>query len=106
MNMIRPANPLAPLPEPGPHRAFIRVTRSLTGRRWVDRLDAAGALAALAIAQRHEIPDIVARVLAGRGVGVDAAPGFLAPQLKVLMPDPSSVTDMEKAASRIADAIV
>src|SRR5262249_21301949 len=103
MNMIRPVPPFAPLPVPEPHRAFIGVTRSLTGRRWVDRLDAAGALAALAIAQRHEIPDIVARVLAGRGIGIDAAPGFLAPQLKVLMPDPSFLTDMDKAAARIAD---
>ena len=87
------------------HRAFLGVTHSLTGRRWVDRLDGVGALAALAIAQQHDVPDIVARVLAGRGVAVDAAPGFLAPALKVLMPDPSLLTDMDKAAARIADAV-
>ncbi|MBN9011202.1 MAG: hypothetical protein J0H63_14190, partial [Rhizobiales bacterium] len=56
-----------------PARAFLGVERSLTGRRWIDRLDAAGTQAALAIAQRHEVPDIVARILAGRGVAPDDA---------------------------------
>src|SRR6266496_2836747 len=56
MNMIRP---IAAPAESGPLRAFLGVTRSLTGRRWVDRLDGAGAMAALAVAQQHDIPDIV-----------------------------------------------
>ncbi len=92
-------------PEPG-ERAFLGVDRSLTGRRWLDRLDGAGTQAALAIAQRHELPDIVARILAGRGVAPDAAAAFLEPSLKMLMPDPSGLTDMDKAAVRIAQAIV
>ena len=86
-------------------RTFLGVEGSLTGRRWCERLDAAGSNAALAIAQRHQINDVVARVLAGRGVGVDEAPGFLAPSLKALMPDPSVLTDMGRAAERIADAV-
>jgi single-stranded-DNA-specific exonuclease len=86
-------------------RAFLGVEMSLTGRRWADRLDEAGSAAALAIAQRHDIPDIVARVLAGRGVAADeAAPAFLSPSLKSLMPDPSALTGMAVAAARIADA--
>jgi single-stranded-DNA-specific exonuclease len=93
-------------PVPTSHRTFLNVERSLTGRRWVERLDVEGTARALAIAQRHEINDIVARVLAGRGVGVDEAPAFLTPTLKGLMPDPSVLTDMDKAASRIADAVV
>ena len=48
----------------------------------------------------------MARVLAGRGVAADDAPAFLTPTLKTLMPDPSTLTDMDKAAARIADAIV
>ena len=86
------------------HRAFLGVERSLTGRHWSERLDVAGSNAALAMAQRHQIPDIVARVMAGRGVGVDEAPAFLAPSLKTLLPDPSVLTDMDVAAARIADA--
>ena len=60
---------------------------------------------ALDIAQRHGIPDILARVLAGRGVSADQAAGFLDPTLKALMPDPRSITDLEAAAKRIADAV-
>ena len=60
-----------------------------TGRRWTERLDPAGTAAALLIAQRLEVPDIVARVLAGRGVPPDQAAEFLAPKLKSLLPDPS-----------------
>src|SRR5579871_3588644 len=103
MNVIRPIAGPAEIDE---HRPFLGVTHSLTGRRWVDRVDGRGANTARAIAQRHGIPDIVARVLAGRGIGAEAAPGFLAPALRVLMPDPSVLTDMDRAAARIADAVV
>jgi single-stranded-DNA-specific exonuclease len=60
---------------------------------------------AVAIAQRNDIPELLGRVLAARGVGPDAAPAFLAPTIKSLMPDPASILDMDAAASRIADAI-
>src|SRR5579872_7474654 len=102
MNMIRPIVAAA---DPVSHRPFLGVSRSLTARLWVDRLDATGANTALAIAQRQGIPDIVARVLAGRGVDADRAPAFLTPTLRALMPDPSVLTDMDRAAARIADAI-
>ncbi len=61
---------------------------------------------ALAIAQGYGIPDIVARVLAGRGVLPKDAERFLDPTIRELLPDPASLTDMHKAAARIADAIV
>ena len=86
--------------------AFLGVERSLTGRHWTGRLDAESAAIATAIAQRDQIPEIVARVLAARGVGVDDAAAFLDPTLKRLLPDPSVLTDMDKAAARIADAVV
>ncbi len=59
-----------------------------------------------AIAQRHELPDILGRVLAARGDAVDEADGFLNPTLRTLMPQPSALRDMEKGAERMADAIV
>jgi single-stranded-DNA-specific exonuclease len=89
-----------------PPRTFLGVERSLTGKRWAERLTIEGAANALAMAQRHEIPDIVARVLAGRGVLADEAPAFLSPSIRSLMPDPATLTDMDKGAARIADAIV
>src|SRR5690606_5750297 len=60
---------------------------------------------AMAIAQSHGVPDIVARVLAGRGVDQDGAARFLDPTIRDLLPDPRSLTDMDKAAERIADAV-
>ncbi len=60
---------------------------------------------ALAIAQRFGIPDIIARVMAGRGIDEDHAEGFLQPSIRDLMPDPSVFTDMDQAAGRVADAV-
>ncbi|MGD9739449.1 MAG: single-stranded-DNA-specific exonuclease RecJ [Bauldia sp.] len=88
-----------------PMRSFLGVDRSVTGRRWVERLDPRGMAAALDMAQRHDLPELLARVLAGRGVAAADAPEFLDPTLRRLMPDPSTLTDMDVAASRIADAI-
>jgi single-stranded-DNA-specific exonuclease len=85
--------------------AFLRVERSAGGRRWVSRLDAVGSRVAQGIAQKHGLPELVARVLAGRGVADDAVPGFLDPSVRSLMPDPDRLTDMAAAAERIADAI-
>ncbi|MCO5129358.1 MAG: single-stranded-DNA-specific exonuclease RecJ [Xanthobacteraceae bacterium] len=85
--------------------AFLGVARSATGRRWRDRLDARGAALALAIAQRHQLPEMLARVLAGRGVDPDAVSDFLDPTIRRLMPDPFTVTQMEAATARIADAV-
>jgi single-stranded-DNA-specific exonuclease len=86
--------------------AFLGVTRSLTGKLWRDRLDARGAARALAIVQRHQLPEMLARVLAGRNVEIDAVADFLDPTIRKLMPDPFTVTEMEAAAKRIADAAV
>ncbi|MDA4848744.1 single-stranded-DNA-specific exonuclease RecJ [Hoeflea poritis] len=89
----------------GREPAFLDVEESLSGQRWVQRLDPAGLNRALAIAQTHGMPDLIARVLAGRGIGGEEAATFLSPALRDLMPDPSSLQDMEKAASRLAEAI-
>jgi single-stranded-DNA-specific exonuclease len=86
-------------------RCFLDVERSASGRSWRDRLDARGQACALAIAQRHGLPELLARVLAGRGVEVEAVEAFLDPSIRRLMPDPHGLTDMERAAARIADAI-
>ena len=86
-------------------RAFLGVERSAGDQRWMSRLDQAAQNRALAIAQVHGIPDLVARVLAGRGVSLDDAPAFLDPTIRSLMPEPYTLTDCEKAVGRIADAI-
>ncbi|HSU03960.1 MAG TPA: single-stranded-DNA-specific exonuclease RecJ [Acetobacteraceae bacterium] len=78
------------------------ITRSLSGRRWVWRVgeDRLG----LGIAQRAGVPEVVGRLLATRGIDIDAACHFLDPTLRALLPDPSVLADMDAAAGRLADA--
>ncbi len=86
--------------------AYLGVTASARGLAWRDRLDAAAAKTATAISQRHALPEILGRVLASRGVGLDEVASALDPTVRALMPDPSTVRDMDKGAARIAQAIV
>ena len=79
------------------------VTSSLSGRRWLWRT--AEERIAAGIAQRFAVPEIVSRLLAARGIGIDDAASFLEPTLRALLPDPSVVADMDIAADRIADAV-
>ena len=79
------------------------VSRSAAGQVWKfrpsdDRL-------VLAMCQRHTIPDILARVLVARGVALEEVPAYLEPRLRDLLPDPSCLTDMDKAAERLALAV-
>ena len=84
--------------------SFLNVERSSTGRRWESRLE--DQRIAEAISQRHELPDILGRVLAARGVGIDEAEAFLNPTLRGLMPQPQALRDMEKGAERLAGAVM
>jgi single-stranded-DNA-specific exonuclease len=86
-------------------RTFLGVKRSATGLCWEHRLTERQEMIALTMAQSHGVPDIVARVLAGRGVTAEETERFLDPTIKNLLPDPASLTDMERAAARIAKAI-
>ncbi len=86
-------------------RPFLNVEKSVTGRVWRDRLDARANATALAIAQRYGHAELLCRVLASRGVGLDEVETYLDPTVRALMPDPSTLTDMDRAAARIADAV-
>jgi single-stranded-DNA-specific exonuclease len=86
-------------------RHFLDVSRSLSGRAWVDRLDPNTTRIATAISQRTGISEILARIIAARGVGLDSAEKHLEPTVRELMPDPSTLTDMDALAERIVGAI-
>ncbi|SFL58064.1 single-stranded-DNA-specific exonuclease [Bradyrhizobium sp. NFR13] len=85
-------------------QAFLGVTESATGRIWRDRVDQRGAARALAMVQRFQLPEMLARVIAGRNIELDAVEDFLDPTIRKLMPDPFTITQMEAAAKRLADA--
>lgn len=84
-------------------RAFLGVETSIGGRRWVGP-DEGLERSALALAQKTGLAEPVARVLARRGVDPAEAADFLAPTLRNLLPDPSRLRDMERAAARFAEA--
>ncbi len=86
-------------------RLFLGVGRSACGRAWRHRLDPDLESVATAIGQRLGQPDLIGRVLAGRGVDVDDAERHLSPSLRDDMPDPSVLTDLDAAADRLAFAV-
>lgn len=85
---------------------FLDVSKSVLGRPWNDRLDFNTQRIATAIGQRTGLSDILARIVASRGVDVDGAEAFLQPTVRALMPDPSTLADMDALAERLAKAIV
>lgn len=79
-------------------------TKSLNGNIWSflapdDRLTEQAA-------QKYNLPFLIAKILIGRRIAIDEIPDFLVPKLQNLMPDPYVLKDMEKAAVRIAEAVV
>jgi single-stranded-DNA-specific exonuclease len=86
-------------------RFFLDVERSALGRPWRARLDDQGEANALRIAQIGGQSDLMARVLAGRGVSPENAERFLDPTLRELMPDPLTLVDMAPAIERLAQVV-
>ena len=86
--------------------AFLGVTQSARGFTWRERLEPSAQALATAISQRHGLPDLLGRMLAARGIALEDVPTVLDPTIKALMPDPSVLRDMDKAAARLADAII
>jgi single-stranded-DNA-specific exonuclease len=83
--------------------AVLGVERSLCGRRWL--LRPADDCLTRVLAQTLDVPPLVARMLAARGVGAEAAADFCAPTLRRLLPDPRLLRDMPQAAERVAAAV-
>lgn len=82
---------------------FLEVEKSISGQAWIDRVSSPRR--ALAIAQKFDLPEIVARILAARDVGLDDVETWLSPTLRELMPSPDVVMDLQKGAARIVKAL-
>ncbi len=99
--------PHACLPDHPPGPAVLGVEKSATGRAWRWRATPPdGDRRAAALSQAAGLPGLVGELLAGRGVGVEEAADFLGPTLRRLLPDPAVLADMDRAASRLADAVL
>ncbi|CAN5611923.1 single-stranded-DNA-specific exonuclease RecJ [soil metagenome] len=86
-----------------PRAAFLGIESSLTGRRWAERLG--DERIALAMAQRHGLPDAICRLLAAREVDLEGVPDFLEPTLRRFLPDPLHLKDMDLAIARLVRAV-
>lgn len=84
--------------------AFLDVETSLTGRRWVGPSADEQRLAE-AMEQETHLPLPLCKVLVTRGVTSTEAPGYLAPKLRDLLPDPMTLRDTGVAADRILAAL-
>ncbi|MDB5474672.1 MAG: recJ [Phenylobacterium sp.] len=82
---------------------YLGVTRSLSGRLWRERA------ADPETVRRHQhalgLSEPLARALASRGIADGGGETYLNPTLKAQFPDPSSFTDMDKAAAILVDAL-
>jgi single-stranded-DNA-specific exonuclease len=88
----------------GDQTAFLGVECSASGRRWRQR-GIADDGAAAAMATQLAVPEILARLLSQRGVGLEEAARFLTPRLRDQLPDPAHLKDMDRAVERLVRAI-
>lgn len=79
-------------------------TKSLGGNLW--KIAACNERFVETVCQRFQLPYVVARILNLRDVDLDNVSSFIEPKIQALLPDPFCLKDMEKAAMRIADAVI
>jgi single-stranded-DNA-specific exonuclease len=84
------------------------VTCSISKKKWVQRTGQAlnSDRMIAAIIQRHRVPEVIARCLVGRDIGLDEVNSFLSPRMKDSMPDPLSLKGMAEGVEATAQKIV
>ena len=83
--------------------AFLGITQSARGQTWRHRVEDETQVDTITRETGHS--ERLARLMAGRGIAPGDVEAFLDPTLRAYMPDPSSLADMDKAASLIVDAV-
>lgn len=91
------------LHDPPPDDLALASVTGVSGRPW--QLRRVPERIVLACAQRHRLPEPVARVICTRGIDLETVPGWLAPKIRDQMPDPSTLVDLDVAVERIAAAV-
>ena len=86
-----------------PGSAFLNVDKSVMLARWM--MPPAEMDIVERIARQYDLPEFIARMLAGRNVPLDRIEPFLYPTLAKDFPDPCSLASMEEAAAWLAGAI-
>jgi single-stranded-DNA-specific exonuclease len=76
---------------------------SVKGARWV--LNSFSEHNVTLLMQSISLPEVVARIIASRGISLSEAELFLNPAIKHMLPDPFHLLDMEKAVDCLVGAI-
>jgi single-stranded-DNA-specific exonuclease len=83
---------------------ILRKSSSVRGAIW--ELREVDERTLLALSQKSDLPEILIRIMLARGVNPENFDDFLSPTLKQSMPDPFHLLDMDKAAERLATAVM
>jgi single-stranded-DNA-specific exonuclease len=81
----------------------ILINHSLRGKRW--QWARPNPRLSEAMQQRYNLSPLVSSILVSRNVGLDEAEHFLNPRLRDYMPNPFHLKDMDKAVTRLIQAI-
>lgn len=79
------------------------VDASFSGKRWLQR--PCDARIALGLAQQHDLPEIVGRLISARGISTEEVTAYLDPKLSTYLPDPAHLLDMSVAVDRLVAAV-
>ena len=82
---------------------YLNIAKSITGKRW--ELRDCDERNALMISQRHDLPVVLGRALSIRQVDDENVPLYLDPKIRDWMPDPFSISRMDKAVDAIIPII-
>ena len=93
------------LDKSAPETLFLGVSSSLQNRKWVVRATREQLGVAEQLMRAHDVPPHLAQIFATRGVTPDDLDDALKPSIRKLMPDPSTLTDMERLTTRLARAV-
>ncbi len=78
--------------------------KSIKGTNWI--IENVNDRDVIALEQKFNLPEVIARILVNRGITIDTAEEYLYPTLKQHLPNPMTLKDMEKAANRMADSVI
>jgi single-stranded-DNA-specific exonuclease len=81
----------------------MHATQSVTGKNW--RLKVVDERKVLTLMQKHNLSEILARIISHKNINLDEVDSYLTPKLRDLLPDPFHLLDMDKAVERTIHAI-